>query len=231
MISTEKNKAFEKEFESWISLYKRNIGSSNKRYVIFHGNARKRLFKRIACCIKLLDPKRDHKILDLGCGNGPLRDLVVSKGAQWTGVDVSFNILVSARSYLSSSTGNIDLVNGSIDSLSFKKDMFDSVACIGVINFYSINRLSSFFDEISHVTRRGGKLVFTSLRLDVLTWIRSRIYPKIPLPFSTPGPLYPIHYKKILDILSHSDFRCVKLVHMKKYLNLPHYTVFKLCKI
>jgi hypothetical protein len=90
--------------------------------------------------------------------------------------------------------------------------------------------VSELIRESARVLAPAGTLIFTSLRLDVLTWLRSRMYPRVPLPFSSPGPLYPRHYRKILRLPKSLPFACEEMKNVPKYLGLPHYTLFKFRK-
>ena len=224
------NKAFDREYERWSGLYESKGNLRLKRYAIFQKNAQLRMKKRCLSCLALLEPSKNEKILDLGCGTGVLRQAVLSRGASWVGVDISMNMLLEAIQESDSSSTDAHLINGAIPGLSFKNAVFDSVVCIGLINFYPSKQLPSFLDELSRIVKRGGKVVLTSLRLDILTWVRSRLYPKIPLPLSTPGPLFPIHHVKVLQTIDSSDFECVQHLHMRKYFGLPNYTIFRLRK-
>ncbi len=65
---------------------------------------------------------------------------------------------------------------------------------------------------------------------DAITWLRSRLYPMLPLPFSAPGPLYRVPYPLVQRAAEEAGFRCERLVQVPKYLGLPHYAMFKLVK-
>lgn len=223
------NKGFDREVGTWNSLYKSPARGTGGRYAIFQNNAVKRTLKRMTLCQELLQPRPGMKILDIGCGSGAFCRGMVAKGAQWIGTDVSINMLRFGKDENADiSADQCSWVNGSLISLPFRNAVFDAAACIGVLNFYGRHRIRSFLSEIARVVKPAGTVVLTSLRMDWLTWIRSRLYPRIPLPISSPGPLYPAHYKLVMKSISESGFECIEMVHVKKYLGLPHYTAFKL---
>lgn len=225
------NKGFNQEVESWNSLYQENSTTAEGRYAIFQKNAQKRTLKRMDLCLSLLEPHPAMKILDLGCGNGIFSRDIVSKGAYWIGVDVSRNMLKHGRMlWTDSIVKRTAWVNSSGYVLPIKGSSCNAAICIGMINFSRNEMLPIFLNEMARILKSGGALIFTSLRLDFLTWLRSRLYPWIPLPISSPGPLYPMHYRKVLDVVAGSYFECVKMIHVKKYLGLPHYTMFKLIR-
>ncbi|MCM3631894.1 class I SAM-dependent methyltransferase [Paenibacillus camelliae] len=47
--------------------------------------------------VELLDPKKDERILDLGCGTGELADQISQSGAIVTGIDLSESMINSAK--------------------------------------------------------------------------------------------------------------------------------------
>ena len=210
------SKGFDREVSTWNSLYNSQSSSQQKRYAIFQKNAAERTVRRMELCLELLDPKPGMKILDLGCGSGILGQKISDKKAAWYGTDISFNMLKYGKGIIeNSSSGDMAWVNGNANCIPFQKSVFDAVTCIGVINFYKQEMLGGLLNEIERVLKPGGSVIFTSLRLDILTWIRSRFYPWIPLPVSSPGPLYPMHYSRVLKDIESSRFKCAKIIHVK----------------
>ena len=221
---------FDAEVKSWSGLYGAGSGG-RKRYAIFQRQAQERARNRMELCLKLLDMDPESAVLDLGCGSGSLNPGVVESGSYWVGTDVSLKMLVHGkRSGSKSNGGRTAWVNASAFELPFKAESFNSIACLGMVNFYRKDKLPEILREMSRVIKPRGTLVITSLRLDLLTWMRSRIYPAIPPPLSCPGPIFPIHYRRFLGLLSDTPFSCTRRVHVRKYLGLPHYTLFKLTK-
>ncbi len=70
--------------------------------------------------LALLDPKPGERILDLGCGDGVLTQKIDSCGAEVIGVDVSENLLASAREK------NLNVINMDGHQLVFENE-FDAV--------------------------------------------------------------------------------------------------------
>lgn len=227
------SKIFNKEVLSWKSLYQKGDSTSLHRYAIFQNNAQKRVLHRKKLSLQLLNLQPYMKILDLGCGSGAFRESVVSTGASWIGSDISLNMLDHCKKSLLNDSYNcnhINLVNTDALTLPFRKSSFHATLCVGVFNFIPFYQAHQFLSEIYRVLKPAGILIITSLRLDLITWIRSRLYPKIPLPFSSPGPLYPMHYQKVLQHIGKTNLYCEAMFHIKKYFGLPHYTLFKFRK-
>ncbi|MDA8164475.1 MAG: class I SAM-dependent methyltransferase [Desulfobacteraceae bacterium] len=218
---------FDEEVETWNSLYG---GVQGGRYAVFQECARRRVRRRRALCVEMLAPAPGMAVLDLGCGSGMFRAPVEREGAHWTGLDLSFGMLAHGRRETGKDGSRARFVNGSGLALPFAEGTFDGILCVGVVNFHRPESVPRLLRETARVLRRGGTLVFTSIRLDVLTWARSRLYPGVPQPFSSPGPLYMLHYRKVLRLLEELPLACTDMMHISKYLGLPHYTLFKMTK-
>lgn len=215
---------FDREVETWNSLYSSQGGG---KYALFQGNARKRTERRMAYCLEMLMPGEGMRVLDVGCASGIFRGPIEASGARWTGLDFSFNMLTRGKELAGSNGTGSCWVNGAGQALPFATAAFDAVICIGVVNFHRKEVVRDFLTEICRVLKPGGALMLTSLRLDVLTWVRSRMYPRIPLPFSSPGPLYPIHYGRVFQLAEGLPLNCLEMKKVRKYFGLPHYTMFK----
>lgn len=215
---------FDREVETWNSLYS---GHGSGKYALFQDNARMRTERRMAFCLKMLNPSEGMNVLDVGCASGAFRRPIEANGARWTGLDFSLNMLIRGKELVGKGSNGSGWVNGAGEALPFTAAAFDAVICIGVVNFHRADVVRNFLSEICRVLKPGGTLIITSLRLDILTWVRSRMYPRIPLPFSSPGPLYPLHYQKALSLAEGLPLKCEEMKKVHKYLGLPHYTMFK----
>ena len=81
------------------------------------------------------------RVLDLGCGLGPYRERIESRGAEWIGLDVS---------------GPGPAVVGDGMRLPFGDDSFDGVLCAAVLEH--IPDPPSFVSELGRVLKPGGVL-------------------------------------------------------------------------
>ncbi len=74
---------------------------------------------------------RGKWILDAGCGSGRFLDVASADGANVVGLDLSNAVDASAESLRG--RDNVHLVQASIYELPFRRDVFDAIYCIGVI--------------------------------------------------------------------------------------------------
>lgn len=218
-------KIFNKEVDTWGGLY---TSDSKQRYAIFQGNARKRVALRMNHAVEMLALPPGSRLLDVACGSGSFGMHLRDSGIDWTGADIAFNMVAAGRQGADLDPAQAHWLNASAARLPFADGHFDAVVCLGMINFYPPKAMPALLGEMARVVKPGGALLITSLRLDVLTWIRSRLYPRVPLPFSSPGPLYPVHYRRMEGLAQQAGLNCVAIRKVGKYFNLPHYSMMKL---
>jgi ubiquinone/menaquinone biosynthesis C-methylase UbiE len=119
--------------------------------------------------LKLLDPQKGHRILDVGCGAGDdvmaLARLVGSEGLV-TGVDKSGAMITEAKKRSANSGLPVAWVIGNAESLDFADDTFDS--CRAERIFGHIEDPRNPLAEMIRVTRPGGRIVIYALDVDAL---------------------------------------------------------------
>ncbi|MEU4443304.1 methyltransferase domain-containing protein [Actinosynnema sp. NPDC050801] len=103
----------------------------------------------------------DHRVLDIGCGNGRISRLAARRAAHVLGVDLSGPMLARARA---SATGvpNLTFEQGDAQVFPFPPHAFDvAVSRFGVMFFADP---VAAFANIRGALRPGGRLVFLSMR-------------------------------------------------------------------
>lgn len=105
----------------------------------------------ITTCV--LKPKRDERILDVGCGEGYQISYVVEHCAEVIGLDLSMEQLKQAKSRVRS----VDLVCASSERLPFKPQIFDKIMCLELLEHLYEPRKTIL--EIESVLKKGGTLV------------------------------------------------------------------------
>lgn len=98
---------------------------------------------------------KNQKILEVGCGYGPLLKLLSAKGASAVGTEVDAKSLVIAKKLLAK-TKRVKLVKVKNELLPFKNSSFDSVILFDVIE-HIMNPLK-MIEECRRVLKNGGIL-------------------------------------------------------------------------
>ncbi len=116
------------------------------------------LYERPAT-LALLGDVRGRQVLEVGCGAGPLTELLIDAGANVTAVDVSSGMIELARARLN---GRASLLVADIsEPLAFADDAsFDIV--VGSLVLHYIERWEPVLEEFRRVLRPGGAVVFST---------------------------------------------------------------------
>ena len=103
---------------------------------------------------------QDAKILDLGCGAGPILEKLHLHNFEPFGVDYSFDMLTHAHDRISKNTQkNPCLIRSDCTKLPFETDNFDCVVCLGVISF--VENPEDAIKEISRILKPNGLLIIS----------------------------------------------------------------------
>lgn len=110
---------------------------------------------RIGRGIKLLDIKKNKKILDLGCGNGEVSEKMEKLGAKVYGIDYSKDAISMAKKM----GLKAQFKTGKISDLPYPDNFFDGVISLDVFEHVYPVELSAALTEIKRVTKDGGRIV------------------------------------------------------------------------
>lgn len=100
--------------------------------------------------------KKDGKLLDLGCGNGRMNKLIQNLDVDYTGIDISANLINEARKTYPQAKFMI----GSALNLAFLDESFDIIISIAVLHHIPSNRLrQKFLKEAKRVLKQNGRLI------------------------------------------------------------------------
>ncbi len=223
------SKEFDEEVQTWGSQY--STRKTAQAWGILPGYAARRIKRRKSLCLHLLDPKEGQKILDLGCGGGYFAQGIISKKANWIGLDISFNMLADGKKRFTENNIKAVLINAAADKIPFQKKTFDAIIAVGLINYFPIAIVNDIFSEINRIVKPTGTFIFTNLRLDIITWLRSRLPRFIPHPIRLPGPIIPHGREKIESLLNQTGFKIDEVKKVKKLAILPFYMMIKSQKI
>lgn len=107
--------------------------------------------------LQLAGEVRDRKILDAGCGSGPLAEILVERGASVTGFDSSEGMINLARKRLGR---NAELLVADLGQpLPFADDTFDDV--VASLVFHYLEDWVAPLAEMRRVLRPGGRIIMS----------------------------------------------------------------------
>ncbi len=111
---------------------------------------------------RLLDPcDLSRRVLDFGCGDGPLSERVVEAGGEVVAIDSDASMISVAAARLSASPAASARV-GSVESLSrFPDASFDCLLALNVLAYLHGGLDAVFYREAARLLKPGGILVAT----------------------------------------------------------------------
>lgn len=118
------------------------------------------------------------KILDFGCGNGRLVEILRDKDVDYTGADISQKLVNLAKSRYPAR--NFLKLSGQ-DILPFSDEYFNKVISIAVFHHFPYRYAREMAKELYRVTRSGGKIIITVWNLQQLKYRKYFRSPKIIL--------------------------------------------------
>lgn len=101
---------------------------------------------------------KGDKVLDLGCGNGRLTELLKDLDIKYIGIDSSEKLISLAKKKYP----NYEFLKADALKLPFENNSFDKVISIAVLHHIPSRKLRlQFLKEIKRVLKPNGKLVLT----------------------------------------------------------------------
>jgi ubiquinone/menaquinone biosynthesis C-methylase UbiE len=119
--------------------------------------------------LKLLQPKRNERILDAGCGTGVFTQDLASRCSNIIGLELSLPMLRRARAKIGAR--GFTTIQGDILNLPFKKEMFEKTISVTALEF--VEDADGAVGELLRVTRSGGTIVVATLNA-LSTWATRR---------------------------------------------------------
>lgn len=100
-------------------------------------------------------------VLDVGCGTGNYTLELAQKGIKAVGIDSSFDRALFAKTKAETQGLKAHFVVGRIETMPFKKDVFDGV--LGVTALCFISNAETAIVEINRVMKQGGLVILGEL--------------------------------------------------------------------
>jgi ubiquinone/menaquinone biosynthesis C-methylase UbiE len=141
-------------------------GSAQKWHEMYAGetekldeyNFRRRRDFTIEYVLSVVKP--DSRVLDLGCGAGPVLSELRRHGVDCVGIDYAPDMLDYARARLRSmALDDANLLQGDCRRILFPSASFDVVVCLGVISY--VEDQESVLQEIRRILKPGGTLIIS----------------------------------------------------------------------
>lgn len=106
--------------------------------------------------------KPQSKVLDLGCGNGRLYQVLAKKQVQYTGLDQSEELIALAKE----KNPGVDFVVGEMTELPLHNASFDAIFAIAAFNHIPGHEMQlKSLSEMSRVLKPGGFIIMTNWNL------------------------------------------------------------------
>ena len=123
------------------------------------------------------------KVLDVGCGGGLACEFLAKRGADVSGIDLSFNSIKAAQEQAKKSYLKIDYQSGVAENLPYPENTFDVVVCFDVLEH--VENWQRVIREISRVLNKGGIFLFDTINKTfkskiIMIWLLEDILKQIP---------------------------------------------------
>ena len=158
----------------------------------FFNNLEKRLIRKA-----FSELARDSVIGDVPCGTGRLAEVLLDSGFSVVGIDISPEMLATARERLDRFGERFRSVTSDAKTLADTGHRFDAALCARVLMHFPLPEQIAFLRGVAAVT--DGRLVFTQ-GIDT-AWHRIRRWLKRGLPLQRPAvfPLAPSDLHRLIE--------------------------------
>jgi len=167
--------------------------------------------------LRLLGPLEGKRVLELGCGGGPMTVAMAKQGARVIAVDESAQQVAHARRLAEQEEVKIELHHGDLADLAFvRADTVD--AAISVYSLGAVADLDRVFRQVHRVLRSEAPLVISlphpvframNRSADPPSFQRS-YFDRAPLPWAVgedSGTDYPLTISDLFTSLTRANFR------------------------
>jgi ubiquinone/menaquinone biosynthesis C-methylase UbiE len=109
--------------------------------------------------------KNNDRILDYGCGNGRLLEILNNKKVNYTGVDISGKLIKLAKQKYKGKNIKFNKISSS-RSLPFPDEYFNVATSIAVFHHFPENYAQILTKELFRITKKGGHIILTVWNLE-----------------------------------------------------------------
>lgn len=172
-----------KQFTQWAENYDNPLTSITFRQTNSH-------------IVKLLNPKPNSSLLDVGCGSGILiqKLLTLNRNLKLYGLDITPKMVeVAKKKFINNSSVKISL--GSAIKMPYEDNSFDYVACASSFHHHPDPLLS--VKEMIRVLKPGGKLIILDMCIE--GYLRKFLF-KIENIYHNEGEVFRLTNKEMYEL-------------------------------
>ena len=119
---------------------------------------------------KKINPFKELKILDIGCGGGLISEPMARLGANVTGIDASEKNIKIAKIHSKENNLKINYINSSPERLK-EKEEFDIILNLEIIEH--VEDVNLYIDSCSILLKKGGLMFTATLNRTVVSYIKA----------------------------------------------------------
>ena len=158
---------------------------------------------------ELLASEKPGRLLDVGCGTGPMAPAFLQRGWEFHGLDIAPKMIEHARHRFAGDPRTKFYV-GKIEQANFGSNYFDAVIAMGLLEYLNNTELAAAMKEMARVLKPGGVMVISVIQPRSLDSVMRRL---LALPTRYLKPIYmKLRGKNFdLDALVHRQFSVATL--------------------
>ena len=176
------------------------LHSMNKTRMLF---IQERLLNRYKSLKDIQNIFLKKKLLDLGCGGGILSESLAKKGAKVTALDTSKSLIKVAQKRAIEKKLTINYQVGEISSLKNKKNKFDIIISLEVIEHVANYKI--FLEDIFSCLSKNGIIIISTINRNFFSYISTILVAEKILNLVPPGTHDWNKYIKPNEIIEYAE--------------------------
>lgn len=138
---------------------------------------------------ELLANEKPGRLLDVGCGTGPMAPAFLQRGWEFHGLDIAPKMIEHARKRFAGEP-RAKFYVGKIEQANFATNNFDAVIAMGLLEYLNDAELAVAMKEMARVLKPGGVMIISIIQPRSLDHVMRQLL-ALPTPY-----LKPIYMKR-----------------------------------